>query len=171
MRVRHGLTTYNLVRPNIARNIRSGCVRAHEAGPPTGGPQEQGDVENETASLLERHARHRRVGADGPRSHGQGRLECPPNETYRATEVISHVLGSKQAVGYFLTVNGQCALTLMVAEAIDPDRNVPGSAARLRFALHPGERAALATEEGPEMVLVCGAGAATIEVTHANERS
>jgi hypothetical protein len=26
-----------------------------------------------------------------------------PNETYRATEVISHVLGSKQAVGYFLT--------------------------------------------------------------------
>ena len=52
-----------------------------------------------------------------------------PNETYRATEVISHVLGSKQAVGYFLTVNGQCALTLMVAEAIDPDRDVPGSAA------------------------------------------
>jgi hypothetical protein len=93
------------------------------------------------------------------------------NETYRATEVISHVLGSKQAVGYFLTVNGQCALTLMVAEAIDPDRDVPGSAARLRFALHPGEQAALATEEGREMVLVCGAGAATIEVKHANARS
>ena len=52
------------------------------------------------------------------------------NETYRATQVISHVLGSKQAIGYLLTVNGQCALTLMVAEAIDPDRNVPGSAAR-----------------------------------------
>jgi hypothetical protein len=92
-------------------------------------------------------------------------------ETYRATEVISHVLGSKQAVGYFLTVNGQCALTLMVAVAIDPDRDVPGSAARLRFALHPGEQAALATEEGREMVLVCGAGAATIEVTHAKARS
>ena len=92
-------------------------------------------------------------------------------ETYRATEVISHVLGSKQAVGYFLTANGQCALTLMVAVAIDPDRDVPGSAARLRFALHPGEQAALATEEGREMVLVCGAGAATIEVTHANARS
>src|SRR5260370_14390564 len=66
------------------------------------------------------------------------------NETYRATEMISHVLGSKQAVGYFLTVNGQCALTLMV---LDPDRDVPGSAARLRFALRPGEQAALATEE------------------------
>jgi hypothetical protein len=94
-----------------------------------------------------------------------------PTEIYRATEVISHVLGSKQAVGYFHTVKGQCELTLMVAEAIDPDRDVPGSAARLRFALHPGEQAALATEEGREMVLVCGAGAATIEVTHANTRS
>ena len=92
-------------------------------------------------------------------------------ETYHATEVISHVLGSKQAVGYFQTVKGQCELTLMVAEAIDPDRDVPGSAARLRFTLHPGEQAALATEEGREMVLVCGAGAATIEVTHANARS
>ena len=92
-------------------------------------------------------------------------------EPYRATEVISYVLGSKQAVGYFRTVKGQCELTLMVAEAIDPDRDVPGSAARLRFALRPGEQAALTSEEGPEMVLVCGAGAATIEVTHANARS
>jgi hypothetical protein len=63
-------------------------------------------------------------------------------ETYRATEVISHVLGSKQAVGYSHTVNGQCELTLMVAEAIDPDRDESGSAPRLRFALRPGEQAA-----------------------------
>jgi hypothetical protein len=147
VRVRHGLTTYNLVRPNIARNIGSGCVRAHEAGPPTGGPQEQGDVENETrhcwsgmlaigALVLTACAAMVRAGSS-----------ATPNETYRATEVISHVLGSKQAVGYFLTVNGQCALTLMVAEAIDPDGDVPGSAARLRFALRPGEQAALATKK------------------------
>jgi hypothetical protein len=94
-----------------------------------------------------------------------------PTEAYRATEVISHVPGSKQAVGYFQTINGQCKLTLMAAEAIDPDRDAPGSAARLRFVLHPGEQAALATKEGQEMVLVCGAGAATMEVTHANARS
>jgi hypothetical protein len=94
-----------------------------------------------------------------------------PTETYRATEVISHVLGSKQAIGYFHAVNSQCVLTLMVAEAVDPDRDVPGSAARLRFALRPGQQAELASEEGPEMVLACGAGAATVEVTHANARS
>ena len=92
-------------------------------------------------------------------------------ETYQATEVISHMLGSKQTVGYFRTVNGQCELTLMVAEAVDPDRAMPGSAARLHFALHPGQRAALASEEGPEMMLVCGAGAATLEVTRADARS
>lgn len=94
-----------------------------------------------------------------------------PTETYRATEVISHMLGSKQTVGYFRTVNGQCELTLMVAETVDPDQAMPGSAARLHFALHPGQRAALASEEGPEMMLVCGAGAATVEVTRADARS
>jgi len=94
-----------------------------------------------------------------------------PTETYQATEVISHMLGSKQTVGYFRTVNGQCELTLMVAETVDPDQDMPGSAARLHFALHPGQRAALASEEGPEMMLVCGAGAATVEVTRADARS
>jgi hypothetical protein len=63
-------------------------------------------------------------------------------EPYRATEVISYVLGSKQAVGYSHNVNGQCELTLMVAEAIDPDRDESGSATRLCFALRPGEQAA-----------------------------
>jgi len=93
-----------------------------------------------------------------------------PTETYQATEVISHMLGSKQTVGYFRTVNGQCELTLMVAEAVDPDRDALGSAARLRFALRPGQRAALGSEEG-QMMLVCGAGAATVEVTRADARS
>jgi hypothetical protein len=86
-------------------------------------------------------------------------------EAYRATEAISYVLGSKRAIGYFQTVDGQCEVTLMIADAADPDRALPGSAARLHFAMHPGQGAALASEQGPEMVLVCGAGAATVEVT------
>jgi hypothetical protein len=44
-------------------------------------------------------------------------------------------------------------------------------AARLHFVLHPGEKAALASEEGPEIVLVCGADAATLQVTHHAARS
>ena len=87
-------------------------------------------------------------------------------EVYRATEAISYTLGSTRAIGYFQAVDGQCELTLMIAEAVDPDRAAPAhSAARLRFAMHPRQVAALASEEGPEMVLVCGANAATVEVT------
>jgi hypothetical protein len=86
-------------------------------------------------------------------------------EVYRATEAINYTLGSTRAIGYFQAVDGQCELTLMIAEAVDPDRAAPHSAARLRFAMHPRQVAALASEEGPEMVLVCGANAATVEVT------
>jgi hypothetical protein len=89
--------------------------------------------------------------------------------TYRATEAIDHLLGTKRAIGYFQTNHGQCELTLMIAEV--PDLAMPLSAARLHFALHPGEKAALASEEGPEIVLVCGADAATLEVTHHAARS
>ena len=86
-------------------------------------------------------------------------------EVSRATEAIRDTLGSTRAIGYFQAVDGQCELTLMIAEAVDPDRAAPRSAARLRFAMHPKQVAALASEEGPEMVLVCGANAATVEVT------
>jgi hypothetical protein len=36
---------------------------------------------------------------------------------------------------------------------------------RLHFAMQPGQGAALAGEDGAEVVLACGAGAATVEVT------
>jgi hypothetical protein len=169
--VRRGLTTNNLVTPNFASKINPGAF-ADEAGPARREIHRSKAMSKTKqrycwsgllaigALVLSARAAMVRAGSS-----------ATSNETYRATEVISYVLGSKQAVGYFLTVNRQCALTLMVAEAIDPDRDVPGSAARLRFALHPGEHAALAIEEGREMVLVCGAGAATMEVTHANARS
>jgi hypothetical protein len=93
-----------------------------------------------------------------------------PTEVYRATEAIDYVLGSTRAIGYFQTVAGQCELTLMIAEAVDPDRAAPGSAARLRFALQPGQVAAIGSEEGAEIVLVCGAKAATLQVTRDEAR-
>jgi len=93
-----------------------------------------------------------------------------PTEVYRATEAIDYVLGSTRAIGYFQTVAGQCQLTLMIAEEVDLDRAAPGSAARLRFAMQPGQVAAVASEEGPEMLLVCGDKAATLQVTREEAR-
>ena len=90
-----------------------------------------------------------------------------PTEVYRATEAIDYVLGSTRAIGYFQTVDGQCHLTLMIAEAVDPDQAAPGSAARVRFALQPGQAATVGSEEGQEMLLACGSKGATLQVTRA----
>jgi hypothetical protein len=94
-----------------------------------------------------------------------------PTEVYRATEAIDYVLGSTRAIGYFQTVAGQCELTLMIAEVVDLDRAAPGSAARLRFAMQPGQVAVVGSEKGQEMSLTCGAKAATLQVTRADAHS
>lgn len=90
-----------------------------------------------------------------------------PTEVYRETEAINYVLGSTRAIGYFRTVAGQCLLTLLIAEVVDLDQAAPASAARLRFAMQPGQVAAVGSEEGPEMLLTCGDKAATLQVTRA----
>lgn len=43
-------------------------------------------------------------------------------ETFWPIEGISYQLGSKRAVGYFEPRNGKCQVTLMIAEAVDPDQ-------------------------------------------------
>ena len=91
-----------------------------------------------------------------------------PTEVYRAAEAIDYVLGSTRALGHFQTVAGQCLLTLTIAEAVDPEQAAPESAARLRIAMQPGQAAVVGSEGGPEMLLTCGAKAATLQVTRAD---
>ena len=90
----------------------------------------------------------------------------PASEVYRATQAISYELGSKRAVGYFVTRDGVCQLTLMIAEAVDPDIASPTSAARLNLAILPGQTAALASEEGESVMLTCGSGGETMVVKY-----
>ena len=84
--------------------------------------------------------------------------------TYRSAQAISYQLGSKRAIGYFMRVDGACQVTLMIAEAIDPDLAQPTSAARLSLSMMPGQSAALASEEGESLELTCGSGAETVLV-------
>jgi hypothetical protein len=86
------------------------------------------------------------------------------SETFGPIEDISYQLGSKRAVGYFEPRNGRCRLTLMIAEAVDPDEAQPSSAARLSLPMQPGESIALTSEEGQSIELTCGAGAQTVAV-------
>jgi hypothetical protein len=85
-------------------------------------------------------------------------------DTFRSAQAISYQLGSKRAIGYFVRVEGACQVTLMIAEAIDPDVAQPTSAAKLSLAMMPGQKAGLASEEG-ELELTCGSGAETVLVT------
>jgi hypothetical protein len=88
----------------------------------------------------------------------------PAGETFRATQAMSYELGSKRAIGYFVSRNGQCQVTLMIAETIDPEAARPTSAARLSVAMLPGQSATLDSEEGASMVLTCGRDAETMKV-------
>jgi hypothetical protein len=94
------------------------------------------------------------------------------SETFRSAQAISYQLGSKRAIGYFVREDGACQVTLMIAEAIDPDLAQPTSAARLNFSMMPGQSASLASEEGESLELTCGIGAETVLVKLASaERS
>jgi hypothetical protein len=88
----------------------------------------------------------------------------PGPEVFRATEAMSYVIGSKRAIGYFQSVAGQCQLTLMIAEAVDPDVAQSPSAARMSLGMVPGQSVALGSAEGESMVATCGAGGETLEI-------
>jgi hypothetical protein len=91
-------------------------------------------------------------------------------DKFRPMQAMSYELGSKRAIGYFQTVSGKCQLTLMIAEAVDPDVAQPTSAARVSLAMLPGQSTALASEEGA-MTLTCGTDAEVLEVQRAAARS
>jgi hypothetical protein len=84
-------------------------------------------------------------------------------------EAISYELGSKRVIGYFEPRDGKCQVTLMIAEAIDPDKAPPLSATRLSLPILPGGSAGLASEEGRAIQLTCGAGAQTIVVSYSSK--
>jgi hypothetical protein len=81
-------------------------------------------------------------------------------------EAIRYELGSKRVIGYFEPRDGKCQVTLMIAEAIDPDKALPLSAARLSLPILPGASAGLASEEGRAIQLTCGAGAQSVVVSY-----
>ncbi len=81
---------------------------------------------------------------------------------YRPAQGLSHVFGSKHAVGYFLQRNGACAVNLFLAENTGEDAGP--SASRLQLTVMPGDNVKLSSAEGQTIEMKCGDGAATLEV-------
>jgi len=88
----------------------------------------------------------------------------PSQTSYVPMQAISYDLGSKLAIGYFISEAGACQVVLMVGENADPETGTRLTAARLRLALLPGQVAGLDSEEGRSLDLTCGEGAATLFV-------
>jgi len=83
---------------------------------------------------------------------------------YAPVQAITSDLGSKRAVGYFTQAADTCRVTLMVAEAIDPERAAVQSAARLRLGLVEGQSVTLDSEEGRFIELTCGKDGESLSV-------
>ena len=86
-------------------------------------------------------------------------------DSFRPIEAITYDVGSKRVIGYFSSGGGKCRVTLMIAEAFDPDISAPTSATRISLSLRPGERTALETAENASLALTCGTAAQTVQVT------
>ncbi|HZF36582.1 MAG TPA: hypothetical protein VE914_22520 [Candidatus Angelobacter sp.] len=88
----------------------------------------------------------------------------PGETTYVPMQAISHDLGSKAAIGYFVREAGACQVVMMIGEKADAETASMSSAARLRLALLPGQRAGVDSEEGRSIDLTCGEAADTLIV-------
>jgi hypothetical protein len=78
------------------------------------------------------------------------------SDVFAARQGFSFDLGSKTAVGYFLGAETGCAVTLMVAERVDLDREAPRSAARLTVSLASRQSTEIESEEA-RVTLTCSA--------------
>jgi hypothetical protein len=82
---------------------------------------------------------------------------------------VSLHLGQKHAVGYFLTDNGACQLTLVVGDEIKGDELPTTVSARFRTAVDAGKTARFDTGSGTELQFSCNPGAVAMTVEPLNQ--
>jgi hypothetical protein len=79
---------------------------------------------------------------------------------------ISLDVGSKHVVGYFLNADGQCKLTLMIADAPRDENSEPSAQAlRLRLMVEPGRAALVDTTDGRLLQFACEPNAQAMNAT------
>jgi hypothetical protein len=81
-------------------------------------------------------------------------------------KAISLDVGSKHVVGYFLNTEGQCKLTLMIADTFRDETSPPSSQAmRLRLMVEPGRSALVDTTDGRLLQFGCEPDAQAMNAT------
>jgi hypothetical protein len=78
---------------------------------------------------------------------------------------VSLDVGSKHVVGYFVSTDGRCKLTLMIADTPRDESNAPpAEIMRLRLAVDQGKSARVDTTEGKLLEFDCQLNAQTMSV-------
>jgi len=93
-------------------------------------------------------------------------MTLPDQATYLPMQAMTYDLGSKAAIGYFVSEGGACHVVMMIGENTHVETASNLSAARLRLVLLPGQRALVDSEEGRSIGLTCGQEAGTLVVRH-----
>jgi hypothetical protein len=88
---------------------------------------------------------------------------------FKPEEGVSLHLGAKHAVGYFLTENGGCQLTLVVGDEIKGDELPTTASARFRAAVDAGKAARFDTGSGTGLQFTCTPGAVAMTVEPLNQ--
>src|SRR5262249_34883583 len=83
---------------------------------------------------------------------------------FKPNQGVSLHLGSKHAVGYFLTDNGVCQLTLVVGDEIRGDDLPSTASARFRATVGSGKTARFDTGSGTELQFAGADGAVAMTV-------
>ncbi len=82
--------------------------------------------------------------------------------TYKPIQGFSHTVGSRHFVGYFVTANNGCAVT--VIDATVGDYRLADAPRRQKFNLAAGGRTEVKADHGKALAIGCGADANEIQV-------
>ncbi len=93
-----------------------------------------------------------------------GAASASDTVAFKPLQGVSLHLGSKHAVGYFVTDKGVCQLTLVVGEELKGDELPVATSARFRAAVEAGTHARFDTGEGTELQFSCAPGATAMTV-------
>ena len=103
-------------------------------------------------------------------SMGLSAAESGLPTTMKPLGATSLDVGSKHVVGYFLNTDGQCKLTLMIADAARDENSEPSAQIlRLRLMVEPGKAALVDTTEGRLLRFACEPGAQAMNATRLDQ--
>jgi hypothetical protein len=97
---------------------------------------------------------------------GLSAAESRSPTTMKPLMATSLDVGSKHIVGYFLNADGQCKLTLMIADAVRDDNSEPSAQIlRLRLMVEPGRAALVDATDGRLVQFACEPDAQAMNAT------